>query len=414
MFLDFDRFKNINDSLGHDVGDALLQSIAGRLQNQIRSVDSVSRDAIGHTAARLGGDEFVVLLDEVHRHEDAQLVADRLLSALAKPYQLDKYEVHSTASMGIVVGDPSYQRAEDVLRDADTAMYEAKRLGRGRYVVFDASMRERVQRRLYLENDLRKAISEQQLLLTYQPIVSLSTGELVSVEALVRWKHPAEGLISPGEFIPIAEESDLILILDQWVLREGCRQLAEWQAALGAAAPATLSINVSRKRLARPDLVESIRQVVAETGIQPAAIQLEVTEGAFVSDVKAAVQSMKALKALGVKLAIDDFGTGSSSFASLHQFPVDVLKIDRSLLANLEQSKDSACLIQGLAVMVRNLGITMVAKGIEKPGEVTALQALGCDYGQGFFFAKPMSASQLQTFIDHGGNVKLHTQGAVA
>lgn len=395
MFLDFDRFKIVNDSLGHDAGDTLLMEIAGRLREQIRSIDSISCSATGHTTARLGGDEFVVLLTDLRDPDDARVVAERLMTNLSRPYQIGKHEVYSTASIGIVVGSANYLRPEEIVRDADTAMYEAKRNGKSRYVIFDASMHDRVRRRMKLETDLHRAIAENQLFLVYQPIFKLSTRELQSVEALVRWRHPEEGLISPGEFIPIAEESALILSIGEWVLREACRKFAEWRKMLGVWAPPSVSINVSRKQFAMGRLPDLIQSTIEQFGLEPSGVNLEVTEDFFASDVKSAIRSMKALKALGVTLAIDDFGTGSSSFASLHQFPADVLKIDRSLISEVPQSEDAIAMIQGLTTIARNLEVKIVAEGIETEEQAVKLLELGCDFAQGFYFAKPLHADQI-------------------
>lgn len=414
MFLDFDRFKIINDSLGHNVGDALLVAIAQRLRDNVRAVDSVSAHTEGHTHARLGGDEFVVLLDDIQTVEEATAVAERLLETLAKPYMLGKHEVYSTASIGIVVGDLSYELAEDVIRDADTAMYESKRLGRCRYTVFDASMRERVQRRHRLENELRRAIGTPQLSLTYQPVVSVSNGEFVAVEALMRWRHPADGLVDASEFIALAEESDLIVMLGEWALREACRQFMQWQEELGTMAPHKVSINVSRRQFNQHDLPELVDRVLRATGIPPACVQLELTEDTFVSDIRAAVEAMRAIKQLGVELAIAGFGTGTSSFASLHEFPVDVLKIHRSMLNGIDASKDVASLIHGLAVMVKNMGIDMVAEGVETPAQLIALQELGCEYAQGFLFARPLTPDEVRTFASRSVGMTCSTRGAAA
>ncbi len=399
MFLDIDRFKIVNDSLGHDVGDALLQEIGRRLTREVRCVDTVSCTVDGDSTARMGGDEFVILLDEIRQADDAVVVADRLLIALAEPYRLGQHEVFSSASIGIVVGPAGYERAEDVIRDADTAMYEAKRAGKGRYVLFDETMRSRVQRRHMLENDLRRAIDANQLSFVFQPIVSLETGEPHSVEALLRWRHATAGDIGPAEFIPIAEESNLILAIGEWVLREGARQMADWIDRLGPAAPPTISLNLSRKQFIRSDLPEQIRGILMETGLAAERLQLEVTEDAFASDVKAAIATMNAIKRLGVQLAIDDFGAGCSTFASLHEFPADVLKVDRSLLSDIEQSKDTAALVHSLAVLVRNLGLTMVAEGIERASQAVVAQELGCQLAQGYFFARPMPADKLEAFL---------------
>lgn len=402
LFLDFDRFKIVNDSLGHDVGDALLQAIANRLRQQVRKVDSVNCLSYGNTMARLGGDEFVILIDELRAAEDALIVADRLLTELAQPYFLGEHEIVSTASIGVALGNDSYERAEHMIRDADTAMYEAKRTGKARYVVFDASMHAQIQRRLRLESDLRKVISANQLHLVYQPIVSLETGALTGVEALLRWQHPTEGLISPAEFIPIAEDTGLILPIGQWVLRESCRQAVAWQREFGSAAPAIISINLSRKQFVLPTLPETIQEILLETGIAPTAVQLEVTESACMDDVASAQRALQALREMGVKLAIDDFGTGYSSLASLHQFPIDVLKIDRSFVNRVDQAKDIAALVHALTVLARNLGMATIAEGIETEAQVLALQELGCKYAQGYLFGKPMCPADLAQWIASG------------
>ena len=398
MFLDCDRFKLINDGLGHDVGDALLCEIAQRLTSELRCGDSLSRPDAGTSAARMGGDEFVVLLEPLRRIEDALAVADRLLTALAHPYRLGQHEVFSTASIGIVVARDDYERGEDLIRDADTAMYEAKRAGKARYALFDEEMRKRVQRRHLLENELRRAIDGEQFSLAYQPIVSLETGRLKSVEALLRWHHPAHGFISPAEFIPIAEESDLILHIGRWVLNEATRQMAEWIHRLGPAAPPTISINLSRKQFAQSDLAVQVHDAAEKAGVPADRIQLEITEDTFASDVRTAIATMKAIKGLGFLLAIDDFGTGCSSFASLHEFPADVLKIDRSLLIDIETSKQTAALVHALAILTNNLGLSIVAEGVEHEAQVVILRELGCHFGQGYFFARPLSPDAFAEF----------------
>ncbi len=300
------------------------------------------------------------------------------------------------------------------VRDADTAMYEAKRGGKNRYVVFDASMRERVQRRMTLETDLHKAIGQPQLEVWYQPVLSLKTGGLYGIEALLRWKHPTDGLVEPTEFLPIAEESELVLVLDEWVMEQACRQMACWQETLGAATPARVSINISRKTFARPDLVPRIKEIVVATGVDPQRIQLEATEDAFVSDIAAAVRTMESIKELGIGLAIDGFGCGTSSFASLHQFPVDVLKIDRMMLEGIENSTEAASMVHGLAVIVRNLGVNLVAEGVETAGQVIALQELGCEYAQGFFFSPPLTAAEVEAYAAHSSSLQYHAKGAAA
>ncbi|MEI8196901.1 MAG: EAL domain-containing protein, partial [Phycisphaerae bacterium] len=403
LFLDFDRFKTINDSLGHDVGDLLLQEIGRRLQTIVRSGDSLSREAREHTTARLGGDEFVVLLDGIASPQDATVVADRLLEAFTQPYQLGVHKVYSTASIGIVTSAMPANSTDDVLRDADTAMYEAKLAGRGRYVVFDVSMRQRVQNRLNLENDLRQALEANELFLMYQPIVCLQTGRIESYEALVRWQHPVRGLISPGEFIPIAEDTGLILPIGEWVLREACGQFVQWQESMGTAAPHSMSVNLSRKQLHVPNLIETIQQILTQTKMAPDRLHLEVTESAVMADGAAAVRVLQAIKALGVKLDMDDFGTGYSSLACLHQFPIDVLKIDRSFVINIDRGRDFAALVHAVAQLARNLNISVIAEGIETVEQLLTLQSLDCEFGQGYLFSKPMTVAQVAEFRIQAG-----------
>jgi EAL domain-containing protein (putative c-di-GMP-specific phosphodiesterase class I) len=306
--------------------------------------------------------------------------------------------VYCTASIGIVTSALPADSADDLMRDADTAMYEAKLAGRGQYKVFDVSMRQRVQNRLNLENDLRKALDEHQLFLMYQPIVSLQTGEVESFEALVRWRHPQRGLISPGEFIPIAEDCGLILRIGDWVLLNACEQFAEWRQRLGTAAPRSISVNLSRRQLLLPDLPQMIRRVLEQTGMTPGCLHLEVTESATMKDAAAAIKVLHEIKGIGVKLDMDDFGTGYSSLACLHQFPIDVLKIDRSFIANIDRGRDFAALVHAVAQLARNLNIRVVAEGIETADQALILQSLDCEFGQGYLFSKPLPAEEVAQF----------------
>jgi len=398
LFLDFDRFKTINDSLGHDVGDLLLRQISGRLCATVRSGDSLSRQAREHTAARLGGDEFVVLLDGLASPGDAAIAADRLLQAFAQPYQLGEHLVYSTASIGIVTNIMPSDSAEDILRDADTAMYEAKLAGKGQYSIFNVSMRQRVQKRLNLETDLRHALQTQQLFLMYQPILSLQTGAIESFEALIRWQHPQRGLISPVEFIPIAEDTGLVLPIGEWVLRQACAQFIQWQETMGQAAPRSMSVNLSRNQLVLPDLPNTIRQILTETGMAPECLHLEVTESAVMKDAAAATHMLHAIKALGVKLDMDDFGTGYSSLACLQEFPLDVLKIDRSFITNIDRGRDFAALVHAIIQLAGNLNIRVIAEGIETAAQLLTLQTLECDFGQGYLFSQPLRAADATAF----------------
>ncbi|MGA2443170.1 MAG: GGDEF domain-containing phosphodiesterase, partial [Tepidisphaeraceae bacterium] len=309
-----------------------------------------------------------------------------------------QHEVCSTVSIGVVTSRSGEDSAEDVLRDADTAMYEAKLAGKGRYVVFDASMHHRVQNRLNLENDLRSAIGTDQLFLMYQPLVSLSTGQVDGFEALVRWKHPERGILLPGVFIPIAEDTGLILSLGEWVLREACAQFSRWRKSMGAAAPGNIRVNLSRHQLVLADLPETLKQILSATGMAPQCLHLEVIEGAMMKDVTAAVRMLQAIRQIGVKLDVDDFGTGYSSLACLRQFPIDGLKIDRSFVAALDRGRDLVALVQAVTQLARNLKLSVVAEGIETIEQALALQSLECDLGQGFFFSEPLMADQVVDF----------------
>jgi diguanylate cyclase (GGDEF)-like protein/PAS domain S-box-containing protein len=398
LFIDFDHFKVINDSLGHETGDILLTEISKRLRDGVRAMDSVSRPARESTAARLGGDEFVILLDGVRDQSDVVAIAERLLSSLAEPYLLADREVFSTASMGIVTSNVAGSSAEEILRDADTAMYEAKLAGRSRYKLFDASMRARVLERLAMEHDLRKAIDGGQLFLNYQPIVSMETGQIESFEVLVRWQHPQRGLISPAQFIPVAEECGLIVPIGQWVLREACRHYARWRATMGDQAPPGISVNLSRAQLMLPDLPAIVRGIITDAGIEPGCLHLEITESAVMRDPQHAVQVLQELKQIGVKLDLDDFGTGYSSLASLHMFPLDVLKIDRSFVANVNRGRHFAALVQAVTQLAQNLGMTVVAEGVETEEQLHTLQSLDCHFAQGFLFSKPLGIERAMEF----------------
>ncbi len=332
LFLDLDRFKLINDSLGHLVGDQLLIAFARRLEGCLRASDIISRTASEHTIARLGGDEFTILLDGIEVAGDAIKVANRIHSSLALPFNLDGHELFIAASIGITLGEPEYQRPEDLLRDADTALYRAKAAGRSRSEVFDSAMRDQAVARLQLESDLRRALERDELRLHYQPIISFANESLIGFEALLRWQHPQRGLLPPGEFIAMAEENGLIVAIGWWVLDEALRQLSGWQGRFPASRPLMLCVNLSPKQFFQSNLVEWLEQRMRDTGINPRSLKLEVTEQAIMSDPECAAATLNRLRSLGIQIGIDDFGTGYSSLNYLRQFPIDTLKIDRSFV----------------------------------------------------------------------------------
>lgn len=400
LFLDFDRFKVVNDSLGHEAGDTLLRSIAERLRRNLRAGDGILGSGIPGTAARLGGDEFVVILEGLKQPSDATAVAHRLLEVLSEPYTIGSSSVVSTASVGIVLGDETYQRAEDLLRDADTAMYEAKTARRGTFALFDATMRERVKRRMTLEQGLRSAFDEGRLSLEYQPIVCLQTARLESLEALVRWEHPTLGRIDPSEFIPLAEECGLIVALGQRVLEMALDQLSRWRNKFPASRLPGLSVNLARQQLLVPGLARQTARAVTDRGLDPSEILLEITEGAMMTNPSAAGDALRALRQTGFRLAIDDFGTGYSSLACLHQFPFEFLKVDRSFVDGLGKAKDREAIVQTITAMAKVLGIRVIAEGVETAEQLTMLRQLGCNHGQGYIFAKPMPPSAMEAWLE--------------
>ena len=389
LFLDIDRFKSVNDTLGHSAGDALLIEVASRLTHIAREDDTV---------ARLGGDEFVVLCENVPNGNDAGILAQRILHGLSLPCRVGDEELTVSASIGVAVSGQGSTSAE-LLRDADTAMYRAKDSGRGRYVSYDAQLRTQLDHRLRIEKELRWAIEDDQLRVLFQPVVNLASGGVESVEALVRWRHPTRGLLAPGEFLPYAESSGLIVPLGQWMLREGCRQFAEWQRNDPKGAPAQVAINVSAAELADGAVVATVQQSLALAGLPAEALCLEITESALLEASTATSAILRDLKDLSVTIALDDFGTGYSSLTHLRRFPVDIVKIDRSFVTGLPSDPDDNAIVQAVVGLANALGLTTVAEGVEHEHQRDHLRRLGCTSAQGYLYSPPATVEELTDLI---------------
>lgn len=398
FFLDVDRFKVVNDSLGHEAGDKLLVEIAGRLRASLRATDVAARITSSSVVSRFGGDEFAVLLDSTRRTSDAKVVAQRILDQFRSPFDIGGHIIFSTVSIGIVLGDAGAS-SEEYLRNADTAMYYAKTKGKGRFEIFDEGMRERAVVRMELESDLRTALEAGHFVLYYQPEVSLQTGSIVGYEALVRWKHLQRGILPPAEFLPLAEETGLIVLLGRWILEEACRQMAEWHRAFPTDPPLTVSVNLSSKELADPDLVQNVARVLAKTGLNPRCLKIELTESLILEDPGLTASALRRLKDLHVSLEIDDFGTGYSSLSRLHEFPFDTVKIDRSFVKDLETESESLHLVETILRLAHSLDLNVVAEGVETRQQRDKLVVLGCAYGQGYYFARPADSQATQKDI---------------
>jgi diguanylate cyclase (GGDEF)-like protein len=401
LFLDLDRFKIVNDSLGHGAGDELLCSISNRLTSLLRATDTVVQ-ASESTTARLGGDEFCVLLNGHARDEDVVKVAGRILKELERPYTIAGQPLRCSASIGIALNSAAYSTADEMIRDADTAMYRAKTDGKGRFVIFDKELHDQAVHRLDLENALRNAIEKNELRAYFQPVVCLETGTLMGAEALVRWQHPKRGLIGPGEFIGVAEDGGLIAPLGLWMLEVSARQLKAWETRFPEQ-ELTVSVNVSGKQLSSNEFQAQVRSIVQNTGVNPEMIIFELTETALVSNPEVARKALVALKEMGIRVHLDDFGTGYSSLSLLHTFKLDGLKIDRSFVKNAAEARPYAAIIRAIAELAQNLGLSVVAEGIESREQVALLQSLGCDLGQGFLFSKALPAEEFERFLEGHG-----------
>jgi diguanylate cyclase (GGDEF)-like protein/PAS domain S-box-containing protein len=391
LFIDLDRFKVINDSLGHMIGDELLVAIARRLEVCLRE---------GDTIARLGGDEFTILLDGISDHTDAHRVAERVQEVLEQPFAHGGRELFISASVGIKYSATGDEQPEDLLRDADTAMYCAKALGKAQYKVFDARMHKHALTLLQIESDLRRAIEREELKVDYQPIVSLQSGRISGFEALVRWRHPERGLISPSDFIPIAEESGFIIQIDRWVLRQACIQMRKWQDDLPGTRKMRISVNLSCKQFLQPTIVAQVMDILRETGLDPNSLKLEITESVMMESGDYAMGVLEQLSAAGIELSLDDFGTGYSSLSYIHRFPVTALKIDRSFVKRIDGEQNGE-IVRAVVALARNLGLEVVAEGIETVLQFDQLKALGCEQGQGFYFSEPVDEASATELIQN-------------
>jgi diguanylate cyclase (GGDEF)-like protein len=429
LFLDFDHFKVINDSLGHIVGDELLKAVAQRLLDCLRTNDTV---------ARMGGDEFTILLDNITDVSDAVDLARRIQAAVTAPFTLQGHKVYTDVSIGIALSPASptqtYNAPEEMLRDADTAMYRAKNLGRGRYEIFDKAMHAQAMKRAQMEAELRRAIEEREFVLNFQPIIDLSTGEINGFETLVRWQHPERGTITPEEFIPLAEETGMVVQLDHWVLREACRQRRAWEEALAGGTtsdgaqlvenetpadestqPLSISVNLSSRHFSRPDTIEIIEGVLDETGVEAGSLKIEIRENVLMDGGTSVGQTLQRLRDMGIQLSMDDFGTGYSSLSYLHRFPIHTLKIDRSFisppgavsngsggtaeLSSRDISTHNLEIVRAIISLARNLKVDVVAEGVETTEQMEQLRDLDCEYGQGHFFAAPVDSAAAQKML---------------
>lgn len=400
LFLDLDHFKTVNDSLGHAVGDALLVAVAHRLLAVTRGCDSV---------ARLGGDEFAVLLEDAGNQGDPAIVAERIVECMRAPFVLD----NTSVALGMSVGIATAQHADEtdaLLRNADLALYAAKEQGRARHVEYTPSMHATAVERLSLEGDLRPAVEQLshaddapdgEIRIAYQPVVDLTTGRVTGVEALVRWTRPGRGAVSPSVFIPVAEETGLIVPLGTWILRKACRQAVQWES-LGVHGHITMGVNVSRRQFQEPDFLDVVQDALVSSGLEPSRLMLEITEGLMMDDANATLSRLRDLKALGIRLAVDDFGTGYSSLSYLRQFPIDILKIDKSFIDGLGNGKDEAQIANAIVTLGAALSLTTIAEGIEDATQLSRLQALGCERGQGYYFAHPLSANDVAERLGAG------------
>jgi diguanylate cyclase (GGDEF)-like protein len=402
LFLDLDNFKRVNDTLEHRIGDMLLQEVAERLSSCLRSSDTVSRqdvDPFFNTVARLGGDEFTILLLDIDSMDSAARVARRILKVIARPFRLERHEVFVTGSIGIAVFPDDGRDMDTLLKNADTAMYHAKEHGKNNFQFYKQSMNASAFERMTLENDLRKAIAQDEFLLYYQPRLDLETGRICAMEALIRWKNSERGLVSPADFIPLAEESGLIIPIGEWVLRSACRQLNIWQRNEAPDMLVAVSMNISGKQFRQKGLVREIEGILRDYDIEPEKLEVEITESVMMKNAELTMYTLERLKEMGVRLSMDDFGTGYSSFNYLKRFPLDVIKIDKSFVKDVNNNEEDAAIVRAIIAMARSLKLRVIAEGVETPEQLRFLQENGCDEIQGYLLSKPVPAEDVISLI---------------
>ena len=390
LYVDLDRFKLVNDSLGHAVGDRLLVQVASRLRSCLRPEDTV---------ARLGGDDFVVLFEDLSEVSGAITVAERIQAAIAEPFQVGGEELFTGCSMGLALTNRGLHSPGDLVRDAELAMYRAKARGDGGVEIFDPSMNQKARDRFRLEAELRHALERGEFLLNYQPLISFRSGKIDGWEALIRWKHPERGMVSPLDFIPLAEETGLILPIGQWVLEESCRQASEWQQRFPSEPQCMINVNLSMRQFQQKDLVEMVTKVLTDKRLRPRHLKLEITESVMMKDPEASIEAMQQFKSMNVNLVIDDFGTGYSSLSYLKRFPVDALKVDKSFVDRLGQDSEDTAIVEAIISLSKALGLRVTAEGIETREQYERLKAMGCDQGQGYYFSRPLMPAAMEDLL---------------
>jgi diguanylate cyclase (GGDEF)-like protein len=407
LFIDIDNFKNVNDSLGHTFGDMFLKEVAEKINSSVRETDSVSQQDMNYdtssTIARLGGDEFTILLSDIKSSQDAARVAQRLMIAMSQPFQLEDHEVFVTVSIGISIAPEDGENTEDLLKNADTALYHAKNQGKNNYQFYKKFMNASARKRLAVENELYRAIENKEMQLYYQPRINVITGNVVSLEALLRWENTDKGFIPPSEFIPIAEETGLIIPLGEWVLNTACRQKKDWEAL--ELPPFSISVNISGKQFQQEKFIKTVSDVIQDSLIDPRDLELEITENVLMQNAGKTVDMLSELKEMGLQLSMDDFGTGYSSFSYLKQFPLDILKVDRSFVKDIPEKLESCTIVNAIISMAHSLNLTVVAEGVETKKQLVYLSNLRCDEIQGFYYSKPLSVDQITAFLENSMNL---------